>query len=220
MEYNTQRKKTIIPEYGRYIQEMIDFTKTIQDREKRNLAAKTIIRQMAFFQNQPIKESTDLDRKLWDQLHIISNFELDIDAPYPKPDFKALNISSKPKYNSQNKDLSFRYYGKIVEDMIQSAVLMEDGEEKNAFVRDIANNMKKLFIAWNKGNVDDEIIFNHLSEISLGKLTLSDSTELSSNFTFHSTSQNYKQFKKKKTNKDFKSNYSNGQKKYYPKKKQ
>lgn len=215
MEYNSERKKTIIPEYGRYVQEMIEFTKTIENREKRNSTAKTIIRQMSFLQQSNIKDSNELDRKLWDHLHIISNFELDVDSPYPKPDPDLYSLPIKPKYNSESKELSYRYYGKIIEDMIQEAVLMEEGEEKKAFIRDIANNMKKLYIAWNKGNVIDDLIFKHLNEISGGRLSVCNDTELSSNFSLPNSQQNYKNKKKKK---DFKPNYPNGPKKFFKKK--
>jgi len=215
MEYNSQRKKTTIPEYGRYVQEMIEFAKTIEDKEKRNATAKTIIRQMSFLQQSNIKDSQELERKLWDHLHLISNFELDVDSPFPKPDPNLYIHPIKPKYNSESKELSYRYYGNIVEDMIQKAVLMEEGEEKKAFIRDIANNMKKLYIAWNKGNVIDDLIFKHLNEISQGRLSVCDDTELSSVFSLPNSQQNYKIKKKKK---DFKQNFSNGPKKFYKKK--
>jgi hypothetical protein len=218
MDYNSQRKKMIIPEYGRCVQEMIDLTKTIEDRKKRNIAALEIIRQMASLQQSNIKDAAELDRKLWDHLYIISNFELDVDSPYPKPVIDHYVKPAKLKYNSEEKEMPFRYYGIIVNGMIQKAVLMDDGDEKNAFMHDIANNMKKLYLAWNKGAVDDKVIVEHLGVLSGGRLSLSDTVELSSNFNIPNPNNSVpvKVFKKKK--KDFKQNFSNGGKKFYKKK--
>lgn len=218
MEYNSQRKKMTIPEYGRCVQEMIDTAKTIEDRNKRNIAAREIIRQMAALQQSNIKDAGELDRKLWDHLYIISDFNLDVDSPYPKPVIDHYVKPEKLKYNSEEKDLPFRYYGTIVTGMIAKAMLMDEGEEKNALVHDIANNMKKLYLAWNKGSVDDRVILEHLSLLSGGRLILSETVELSSNFNIPNPNNAapVKSFKKKK--KDFKQNFSNGGKKYFKKK--
>lgn len=216
MDYNSQRKKLIIPEYGRCVQEMIEYAITIEDREMRNAAAREIIRQMAALQQSNIKDSAELDRKLWDHLFIISDFRLDVDAPYPPPVQDHSITPVKPRYNSEERDIPYRYYGTIITNMIQKAVLMDDGPEKDALVHDIANNMKKLYLAWNKGSVDDKVIFDHLYQLSKGRLTLSENTELASNFNIPNpnNSQSSKQFKKKKN----KQNYSNGGKKFFKKK--
>ncbi len=212
MDYNSLRKKMVIPEYGRCVQGLIEHAKTIEDREKRNIAAREIIRQMSALQQSNAKDSTELDRKLWDHLFIISNFELDVDAPYPKPLPEHYIKPVKIRYNSEGKDVPYRYYGAIVTNMIKQAVIMDEGEEKNALVKDIANNMKKLYLAWNKGSVDDKVIFDHLRQLSNGHLNLSDEVELSSNFSFPNPNNapQSRTFKKRKPNK-------NG-KKYYKKK--
>ena len=53
----------------------------------------------------------------------------------------------------------------------------EEGEMKEALVYTIANHMKKCFLNWNKDTVEDRVIFNHLYELSDGKINLKGSTE-------------------------------------------
>jgi hypothetical protein len=216
MDYNSQRKKMIIPEYGRCVQDMIEHAKTIGEKEKRNIAAREIIRQMATLQQSNIKDAIELERKLWDHLFIISDFSLDVDSPYPIPPANNYVAPVKLRYNSEEKDLPFRYYGTIVTNMVKKAVLMDDGPEKDALVHDIANNMKKLYLAWNKGAVDDKVIFDHLQQLSNGHLTLSENVELSSNLNMPNpnNSPSVRQFKKKKS----KQNFQNGGKKFFKKK--
>jgi len=218
MDYNSQRSKMIIPEYGRYVQEMIEVTIKIKDRKERNIAAHEIIRQMAILQQSNIKDLEELDRKLWDHLYIISDLKLDVDSPYPKPVIDHYAKPAKLRYNSEEKTMPFRFYGIIVKGMIEKAVLMDDGEEKNALVHDIANNMKKLYLAWNKGAVDDKVIVEHLGVLSGGRLSLSETVELASNFNIPNPNNfvPVKTYKKKK--KDYKQNFSTGGKKYYKKK--
>lgn len=218
MEYNSERKTMIIPEYGRSVQKMVEYAITIEDRSKRNEAAREIIRQMSFLQQSNIKDAQELDRKLWDHLIIIADYKLDIDSPYPIPDPAHFAAPKKIKYNCETKDIPYRYYGSIVINMIDKAVILDDGEEKSALVRDIANNMKKLYLAWNKGSVDDGVILNHLSELSGGRLEIKESLSLSSNFNIPNPNQNAESRTFKKKKKDFKQNYSNGAKKFYKKK--
>lgn len=216
VDYNSQRNKMVIPEYGRCVQDLIEHAKTIEDRQKRNIAAQEIIRQMAALQQSNIKDASELDRKLWDHLFIISNFELDVDSPYPRPVIDNYIKPAKLRYNSEEKDLPYRYYGTIVTNMIKSAILMDDGDEKNALIHDIANNMKKLYLAWNKGTVDDRVIFNHLAQISNGHLILSEGVELASNFNIPNPNNaaQTRIFKKKKN----KQGFTNGGKKFFKKK--
>jgi hypothetical protein len=109
MDYNSQRQKLIIPEYGRCVQGLIEHAKTITDREKRNVAARAIVKQMSALHQSNMKDSPELDRKLWDHLFIISNFELEVDSPFPKPEKDVIVLPEKTKYNSEDKDLPYRY---------------------------------------------------------------------------------------------------------------
>jgi hypothetical protein len=216
VDYNSQRNKMTIPEYGRCIQDLIGVAKSIEDRQKRNIAAREIIRQMAALQQSNIKDASELDRKLWDHLFIISNYELDVDSPYPRPDADQFVVPSKLRYNSEEKDLPYRYYGTIVTNMIKTAILLDDGAEKDALIHDIANNMKKLYLAWNKGTVDDKVILDHLHQMSGGRLSLSEHLELASNFNIPNPNNaaTPRTFKKKKN----KPNFANGGKKFFKKK--
>lgn len=170
MEYNTSRKKLVLPEYGRNIQKMIELTIAEQDKEKRNKMAQAIINIMGNM-NPHLRDIADFKHKLWDHLAIISDFQLDIDAPYETPKLEVLN--AKPEqvpYN--NKNAKFKHYGKTIEKMIQYAIEMEEGELKNILIQLIANHMKKSYLTWNKEAVTDEHIFADLKTISEGKIDL------------------------------------------------
>lgn len=168
LEYNTERPLLIIPEYGRNIKKMIDHAISIDDRALRNKVAQSIITVMGQL-NPHLRDITDFTHKLWDHLFIISDFKLDVDSPYPKPTRET--FSGKPeRVNYPKKDIKYLHYGKNVELMIEKAVSMEDGPDKNAFVEAIANTMKRFYMQWNKDSVSDDVIFKQLKELSKGKL--------------------------------------------------
>jgi hypothetical protein len=170
MEYNTTREMMLIPEYGRNIQRMIQYTCTVEDREKRNQAAKFIINVMAQL-NPSVKESGDFKHKLWDHLFIIADFKLDVDAPYPPP--PPLSLSTKPEHLSyHDKEIEYKHYGKNIALMIEKATAYEDGPEKDALIKAIANHMKKSYLNWNRESVNDELIEKHLSVLSKDQLKL------------------------------------------------
>jgi hypothetical protein len=170
MEYNTTREMMVIPEYGRNIQRMIQFCCTIEDREKRTRTAKFIINVMSQL-HPTVKESGDYKHKLWDHLYIISDFKLDVDAPYPPP--PPLSLSTKPEHLSyHDKEIEFKHYGKNIALMIEKATEYEDGPEKDALVTAIANHMKKSYLTWNRESVNDELIEQHLDVLSKNLLKL------------------------------------------------
>lgn len=176
MEYNTARGHLIIPEYGRNIQKMVDYTITIEDREKRTKTAKIIIISMAQM-NPSIKDTIDYQRVLWDHLYIISRFMLDVDSPYPPPSQEKLN--RKPgKLTYSDKKIKLSHYGRHIINIIAKACEYEEGEEKQALVLAIANQMKKSYLKWNRESVNDQTIFKHLDELSSGKLKLSEDVQL------------------------------------------
>jgi hypothetical protein len=176
MEYNTEREKLIIPEYGRNIQKMIEYTVGIEDREKRNKYARIIVNIMAQM-NPSIKEQGDYMHKLWDHLYIISDFKLDVDSPYPPPQRDIIKRKPDPIPYSDNK-ITFRHYGKYVEKMIENIAEMEDGPEKDELIRIIANHLKKSYLNWNRDSVNDETILKHLEQLSGGRLKLTEDQEL------------------------------------------
>ena len=139
-DYNTQRKRMALPEYGRNVQKMIDHIKTIEDRNERNRAARTVISVMGNL-NPHLRDEGDFRHKLWDHLALIANFELDIDSPYPVPE--PIKFFEKPKsVPYQQGNIKFLHYGRIVELMIDAASEMEDGEEKEYFTTLIIIQMK------------------------------------------------------------------------------
>jgi hypothetical protein len=176
MDYNTQREKLILPEYGRNIQNMVDHAITIKDREERNLAAQTIISVMGNL-NPHLRENRDFKHKLWDHLHFISNFQLEIDSPFDPPEKDQL--SRKPDaLPYPAKEIKYKHYGKIVEYMIEKAIKLDDGEAKDEFVRFIANHMKLSHITWNKEGVADDVIFKAIKALSNGQLKVKEGVSL------------------------------------------
>lgn len=175
LEYNTERPQLIIPEYGRHIQKMVDQAIAMTDREERNKCAKSIISVMGNL-NPHLRDVPDFQHKLWDQLFIISDFKLDVDSPFPVPSEEELRERPEPLEYPQNHP-KYRFYGNNIKRMIDVACGWEEGEMKNALVLNIANHMKKSFLNWNKDTVEDPVIFNHLFELSDGKLDLRASEE-------------------------------------------
>ncbi|MFC7774111.1 DUF4290 domain-containing protein [Flavobacterium sp. GCM10027622] len=179
LEYNSERKPLIIPEYGRHLQKLIDQAVALEDREERNKLAKYIISVMGSM-NPHLRDVPDFQHKLWDQIFIMANFELDVDSPYPIPSKEVLQLKPDPLQYPQNFP-KYRFYGNNITYMIEKANQWEDGEMKQALVRVIANHMKKSYLSWNKDTVTDAVIFEHLYELSDGKLNLMSTTEELSN---------------------------------------
>lgn len=175
LEYNTEREHLIIPEYGRHMQKMINYAKTRDTREERNKVAKAIISVMGNMQPH-LRDVPDFQHKLWDQLFIMANFELDVDSPYEKPTKELLEEHPEPLDYPQNFP-KYRFYGNNIKTMIDVANTWEDGELKEALIYTIANHMKKCFLNWNKDTVEDDVIYGHLFELSGGKINLKNSEE-------------------------------------------
>ncbi len=172
--YNTQLKKLALPEYGRNIQQMVDYCCTIPDKEERTRCAYTIIKTMGNIFPQ-LRDEADYKHKLWDHLAIMSDFKLDIDYPYEI--VKEENLETKPepvKYKLEH--IKMRHYGKIIERMIERACQYPDGEEKDALIMLIANHMKKVIYLINKEDVEDAKIFKDLAFYSHGKINLDPAT--------------------------------------------
>jgi hypothetical protein len=193
LEYNSQREHLIIPEYGRYVQKLINQITAIEDREKRNKGARYVISVLGNL-NPHLRDVPDFQHKLWDQLFIMSDFKLDIDSPYPIPTREVVQLKPERLTYPQNFP-KYRFYGNNIKYMIDVARKWEEGELKNALIIVIANHMKKCFLSWNKDTVTDEVIFNHLLELSNGELNLTAMKEELS------TSQNLMKVNKKQSNK-------------------
>ena len=175
LEYNSERSKLIIPEYGRHIQKMVEYTVEIPDDEERNRMAKAIISVMGNL-NPHLRDVPDFQHKLWDQLFIISDFKLDADSPYPKPSPEML--AERPeRMNYPQNFPKYRFYGNNIKRMIDVANSWEEGELKEGLIFTIANHMKKSYLSWNKDTVNDSVIYDHLYELSGGKINLKNSDE-------------------------------------------
>ena len=175
LEYNTIREDLIIPEYGRHIQKMINYASSRKNKEERNKLANSIISVMGNLQPH-LRDVSDFQHKLWDQLFIMSDFKLDADSPFEKPSKEVLNAKPEPLSYPQNFP-KYRFYGNNIKIMIDEAVKWDDGEMKEALVLTIANHMKKCFLNWNKDSVKDQVIFDHLYELSDSKIDIRDSKE-------------------------------------------
>ncbi len=175
LEYNSERSKLIIPEYGRHLQKMVEHAVSIEDEKERDKVAKSIIAVMGNM-NPHLRDVPDFQHKLWDQLFIISDFKLDVDSPFPKPIREVLEEHPEPMDYPQNFP-KYRFYGNNIKRMIDEAVKWEAGELRDALEYAIANHMKKSYLNWNRETVDDDVIFNHLKELSDGKINLKNSDE-------------------------------------------
>lgn len=175
-DYNSSREKLILPEYGRNIQKMVNHIKTIEDREERNKAARTIIGVMGNL-NPHLRDVQDFKHKLWDHLAIIADFDLDIDSPYEWPERESLQSKPNRVPYSQHR-IAKKHYGRSIVLMIEKAVALESGQEKDDLIRMIAYHMKKSYLTWNREAVSDEEIFGDLKTLSGGVLDLGGELKL------------------------------------------
>jgi hypothetical protein len=174
LEYNSDREDLIIPEYGRHIHKMVNQAIECNNKDERNNIAKAIIGVMGNL-NPHLRDVPDFQHKLWDQLFIMSQFQLDVDSPYPKPS-KEIFEQKPEKLDYPQNHPKYRFYGNNIKKMIDVAVSWEDGEMKSQLVYVIANHMKKCFLNWNKDTVEDSVIYQHLFELSNGKISLDSSS--------------------------------------------
>ncbi len=175
--YNTERVKLYIPEYGRNVQKMVDYLKTIEDREKRNEQARAIIKVMEIL-NPAVHLEEDFEHKLWDHLYIISGFDLDIDAPYPMPAPESLHTKPEPVPFS-NKPIKANHYGRNIENIIELIAGKEDGDAKTEMIRQLAVYMRQQYLIWNKDTVADETIFQDIERLSDYRIRVPEGLQLS-----------------------------------------
>ena len=174
LDYNTQREKLALPEYGREIQRMVDHAKTLPDKKERQRCAQTIVAIMdrMFPQN---RQNADYKHKLWDHLALISNFELDIDWPYDI--HQAADITTRPEpMPYPMKDIAVRHYGYMVFELFDKLKQMPPGKERDELARVTANQMKRNLMLWSHGSSDDEKVASDLARFTDGKIQLDLST--------------------------------------------
>lgn len=219
MDYNSNRKRLPLPEYGRNIQEMVDHAVTIEDREERTKAAHTILSVMGNMYPH-LRDVPDFRHKLWDHIAIMSEFKLDIE--YPCEIVSMNKLKEKPeKMPYNNSRIVYRHYGRTIEKMIEVACTYEEGKEKNMLIELIINHMKKSFLIWNKDSVNDDKIIEDIEFLSKGKITISEEIKLSHTKDIllktrkkNNSKTNSKPHQRYKRNDDNNKKYNNQRKKY------
>ena len=185
LDYNTQREKLIMSEYGREIQKMVEYACELPTKEDRLKCAKTIIRLMEN-KNPQLRDNADYEQTLWDHLYLMSHRELDIDWPFDVSE--ADKILSKPEpMKLPNGNIKLRHYGHLVEELFEQLKTMPEGEERDALVKKTANQMKRDLATWGHGSMDDERVANDLARFTDGVIQL----DLNS-FVFEKVSNNDK----------------------------
>ena len=190
MEYNTTRPQLHMHEYGRIIQQLVERCKELPTKEERNEMAVAIVDFMGQ-RNPQLRDEENYKHKLWDHLYILSNYDLDVDSPYPFPTVEELN--EKPKKMEYPKlQGDFKFYGKSILQLIDKAIELEAGDEKDALIQVIANNMKKSYNVYNKEHVQDEVIFRHLKDLSENRLDLTGLDSLEKSKIYHASGRTNK----------------------------
>jgi hypothetical protein len=175
-DYNSTRSKLLLTEYGRNVQNMVKYIVALPTKEERNRYAAVVIELMGFL-NPHLRDVADFKHKLWDHLHIISDYQLDVDSPYPKPTPEAIYMKPKPlRYPHQR--IRYKHYGKTIEMMIEKAKSIEEPERRKHMVQAIANFMKMAYVQWNKDSVADEMILSDLVAMSGGELRIEENINL------------------------------------------
>ena len=175
--YNTERVKLWMPEYGRNVQKMVDYLKSIEDREKRNDQAKAIVKVMEIL-NPQVHVQENWEQKLWDHLHIISGFDLDIDSPYPAPTEDSL-YERPAVVPLVKKPIKANHYGRNIENIIDLIAEQEDGDVKTSMIRSLAIYMRQQYLIWNKDTVADETIFQDIEKLSDYRIKVPEGIQLS-----------------------------------------
>lgn len=176
LQYNTHREKLRLPEYGRLIQKMVDDVKKIEDRDKRSEQARAVVRSMEIL-NPSIHNQENWERTLWDNLFILADYDLDIDAPFPMPEKTV--IESRPQVVPvQKKPIKATHYGRNIESIIDLISEKEDGEVKNAMIRDLGIYMRTQYLIWNKDSVSDQTIFQDIEKLSDGRIRVPEGISL------------------------------------------
>jgi len=169
-EYNTQKDRLILKEYGRNVQLLVEYLKTIEDKEKRNQDAKILVDLMKQI-NPSIKEGNEDLQKLWDDMIIMSDFTIDIDSPFPLPQ-KELLYKKPDRLRYKDKGIRFKHYGMNIQLLVDYAVKLEDKEEQEAAIIYVGRLMKSFASIWNRDNLDDQVIIDNIQHLSRGELTI------------------------------------------------
>ena len=176
LDYNTQREKLVLSEYGREIQKMVDVAISLPTKEERMRCAKTIIRQMEM-KNPQVRQSDNYQQTLWDHLYLMSRKQLDIDWPFDVSDAERISTKPQPMAHPQSENISrLRHYGQLLGSVFEKLKTMPEGPECDELVRVTANQMKRDLLTWGHGSMDDERIADDLARFTDGKIQIDPST--------------------------------------------
>ncbi len=182
--FEPDKQRLILKEYGKNIQRLVDHITAIEDREKRTQSAYTVIEIIKQL-NPTVKAETD--QKLWDDLHIMSDFKLDIDAPFPMPEKELLGKKPQP-IGYPKGEVKFKHYGRNIEKLIENAIEIENDEEQEAAIIFIGQLMRSFHSTWNRENFDDGIILDDIKTLSKGRLHI-DLEKVRENSLFESNTR-------------------------------
>ncbi|GMQ32033.1 MAG: DUF4290 domain-containing protein [Cytophagales bacterium] len=178
------KQQLILKEYGKNIQQLVDHVAGIEDREKRTQSAYTIIEIIKQL-NPSMK--LENDQKLWDDLYIMSDFRLDVDGPFPKPEKELLGKKPLP-IGYPRGEVKFKHYGRNIEKLIEKAIEIENDEEQENAIIYIGQLMRSFHSTWNRDNFDDGIIIDDIKTLSRGKLHI-DLEKVRENALFESNTR-------------------------------
>ena len=195
LDYNTQREKLQLPEYGREIQKMVDHAMTLPTKEERLTCAKSIVRLMQTKVPQ-IMENSDYQQTLWDHLYLMSGKQLDIDWPFDVSEAEKIHAKPQPMPLPQNK-IRLRHYGKLVMELLEKIKSLPEGKERDELEKLTANQMKRDLLTWGHGSVDDEKVADDMARLTDGQVQI-DLNKLSLGKVTALTEETGKKGKKKK----------------------
>lgn len=171
LEYNTRRSPLILREYGRNVQNLVAHIKSLEEKEKRNKLASVLVELMKMINPEFNKDAAEYTQKVWDDLFIISKFDLDVESPFPIPE--ATILDRKPdRMRYQSNEIKYRHYGRNIEILINNAVAMEDPAEKETAIIAIGKLMKSFYMTWNKDNIEDEQVLKNIRQLSKDQLSI------------------------------------------------
>ena len=176
LDYNTEREKLRMPEYGRNVRRMVETVKRIGDRRERTAQARAVVKVMERL-NPSVKMDEHWEQKLWDHLFMIADFDLDVDAPYPAPTPEQLEVKPMP-IPLKKRPIKAYHYGRNIESIIDLIAGEPEGEQKTAMIRQLATYMRQQYLIWNKDSVADETIFQDIERLSEGRIKVPEGLSL------------------------------------------
>ena len=177
LDYNTEREKLAMPEYGRNVLNMVEDVKRIEDRAKRSEQARAVVRVMEIL-NPQVHSADNWEHKLWDHLYIMTGYDLDVDSPYPMPSPE--QRKSRPEIIPlKKKPIKATHYGRNIESIIDLIASEPEGEMKTAMIRSLAMYMRQQYLIWNKDSVADTTIFSDIEKLSEYRIKVPEGLTLS-----------------------------------------